>query len=158
MEVKREKTCSEAAPSEAGIRGNSSIHTISDNTIDLVPSSSSHTSANIDDIPLNRVYKTLDKALPPSLSTKTTKKPVNVDESEEPTIDERIGNLFQQRLDTCQNLPADHWLQPPCVKPLQTMLLDEKFEGESVHTTSDNITSTSSQPQPTTQTSDSSVI
>ena len=38
-------------------------------------SSSSTTSSDPDDIPLSKVYSTIDKALPPSPSTKTTKKP-----------------------------------------------------------------------------------
>lgn len=147
MEIKREKASSEAAASEAGW-GNSSIHISDNNTIDLNLPSPSQTSDIIHDIPWNGVYKTLDKVLPPSPSTKTTKKPDNVDESEEPSINERIGNLFKQIINICQNLPADHWLQPSCVKPFQTLLPHEEFE--YVQTTSDNITSTSSQPKPTT--------
>jgi len=131
-------------------------HIISVDIIDLDPSSPSH--SNPDDIPISRVYQNLDNALPPSSSTKPTKEPDNVDESEPPYVDERIGTLLQQRIDICHNLLANHWLQPPWVKPLQTMLPDEKFEGDSVKTTSDNLTSTSSQPQPTTQISDSSVL
>ena len=106
-------------------------------------SSPSHTTIDLDDIPLNRIYTNLEKDLASSPSTKTTKKPDDVDESEQPTIDERIGMLFQQRIDICQNLSADHWLQPPCLKPLQTLLPEE----DSEQTASDN--TPSSHPKPT---------
>jgi len=98
MEVKREKASSEVAASEAG-EGNNYIHISDNNTIDLDPPSSTHTSTTVDDIPLNRVYKTLDKVLPPSPSTKTTKKSDDVDKFEPPSIDERIGSLAQRRID-----------------------------------------------------------
>lgn len=95
---------------------------------------------------MNRIYTNLDKDLAPSPSPKTTKKPDDVDESEKPSIDERICSLVQKRIDICQNLPADHWFQLAFVKPLQTMLPDEKFEGESVKTTSNNTKSSHSKP------------
>ena len=140
MKVKREAITSEVVGG-----GNSSVH-ISNNAIDLDPSSPPH--SNLDDIPLSRVYQNLEKALPLSPSTKTSKKPDDVDGSEKPTINERIGSLLQRRLDVCQNLPTDHWLQRPCVKPFQTLLRDEKFEEDSMQTTFDN--TTSSHPKPTT--------
>jgi len=97
------------------------------NTIDLYPSSPIN---NIDDIPLSRIYTNLEKDLAPSLSTKTTKKPDDAYTSEPPYIDERIGSLAQRRIDICKNLHINHWLQPPFLKPLQTMHPDEKFEGD----------------------------
>jgi hypothetical protein len=44
------------------------------------------------------------------------------------------------------------------VKPLQTVIPDEEFEGDSAQEVSDNFESTSSQPQSITQTSDSFVL
>jgi len=61
------------------------------------------------------------------------------------------------RIDVCQRLPADHPLQPPFIQPLQTIPADAKFESEHVEPDSDiPVTTTSSQPKPTTQTSDPS--
>jgi len=148
MEIKREKACSKAGISEAaGIKGNSSTHNIFDNVIDL---DSSSPSTNIDDIPLNQVYKTLDKAFTPSPSNQTQKIPDDVDAFESLSIDERIGSLVQRRIDSCKNLPVNHWLQPSFVRPLQTVLPGEKFGGESTQAASDILESTSSQQQPTT--------
>jgi len=65
MQVKREQGCSEAAASDAGAsKGNVSHNTLSD-TIDLDQPSPTQTTANIDDVPLSRVYSNLHKALPP---------------------------------------------------------------------------------------------
>lgn len=153
MEVKREKACSEDGVSEAvGIRGNSSIHTIFDNIIDL---DSTSPSTNLDDIPLNRVYTNLEKDLAPSPSTKTTKKPHDVDASKPLSIDERIGSLVKRRIDSCKNLPTNDWLQPAFVMtPFVNFPTDHYLWLESPQATSDNLESTSSQTQPTTQTSD----
>jgi len=138
------------------IRGNSPSDTISDNVIDL---DSSSPSTNIDDIPLNKVYETLDKAFTPSSSSKTTKKHVDdVYVPLYPYVLERIGDLSQRRIDVCQKLPVTHWLQPPFIQPLQTIPADEQFEDESVEPTFNNLKSTSSQPQPSNQTSDSFVL
>ena len=140
MEVKREKACSEAAISEAAtsdaaeIRGNSSIHSIYDNVMNLDFTSNSlstSTSTSLDEISLTIIYENLEKDLAPSSSTKTTKKPNDIDGSEALSIDERLDYLVQRRIDSCKNLPADHPLQPAFLKPLQTVLLDEKFEGET---------------------------
>lgn len=59
MQVKREQACSEVYASEPA-RGNSYVH-ISNNIIDIDPSSPSHT--NLDVISLNRIYTNLDKDL-----------------------------------------------------------------------------------------------
>lgn len=68
MQVKREQGCSKAVASVAGLsKGNVSNNTIS-NTTDLEPTSPTHNTTTLDDIPLSRVYKNLEKALPPSPS------------------------------------------------------------------------------------------
>jgi hypothetical protein len=68
--------------------------------------------------------------------------------------------LVDQRLGLCKNLSADHWFILEFAKPLQMIPADEQFEGEQAEQTSDNLeaTSTSSQPKPTIQTSDPSVL
>jgi len=66
--------------------------------------------------------------------------------------------MSQMRIDACQNLPANHPLQPPYIQPLQTILADEQFEEVPVEPAYNNPETTSSQPQPSTQTSDSSVL
>jgi len=117
MEVKREYGL-EAVASEA-TRGNSSTLNISDdNTIDLDSTSSSPSSDSIENIPLNRVYKTLDKALAPSPSLKTSKNPDDVFVPMYPSVLERIGNMSQMRVNVCQKLHANHPLQPPFIQPL----------------------------------------
>ena len=89
MQVKREQGTSEAAHA----RGNVSNNPLSD-TIDLDPSSPTHITTNLDDIPLSRVYRNLDKALPPSPTTKTSKKLDDVDDSKQSTIDERTSMML----------------------------------------------------------------
>ena len=79
-----ETRCSEAADSEAP-EGISDSHTVaeiveigsstSSDTRSNSLSSSSSTSSDPDDIPLSKVYSTLNKYLSPSPSTKTSKKP-----------------------------------------------------------------------------------
>jgi len=70
MQVNREQGSSEAVASQdVTAEGNVSNTTLS-NTIDLDPPSPTHNTANLDDIPLNIVYKNQEKALPPSPSTK----------------------------------------------------------------------------------------
>jgi len=166
MDFKREKAaCLEVSTSEvvtseaAESRGNSSSHTISDNVIDLNSTSTSHSLDNLDDIPVNKVYKTLQKTFAPSSSNQTTKKHVDeVYEPMYPSVLERIGHLSQSRIDVCQKLPVCHWLQPPYIQPLQTVSADEQFGDEPAEPASDNLNTTSSQPQPSYQPNDSSVL
>ena len=79
----------------------------------------------MDDIPLNRVYENLNKRLSPSPSTKTQKKP----DSDAfvpmyPSIEERIHDMQQRRINACVKLPADHPLQPPMIEPIQFVPAD----------------------------------
>jgi len=86
-DAQEEVVCSEAVTSEAS-EGNTDSHTAADQIIIVESStsfetktssaslsSSSSRSSDLDDIPLSKVYTTLNKALSPSPSTKTSKKP-----------------------------------------------------------------------------------
>jgi len=82
--VQEEAGCSEDDASEANKGNTDSLHITEIVTIESSPSSdsgsaptSSSTSSDMDDIPLNRVYENLNKRLSPSSSTKTQKKPDN---------------------------------------------------------------------------------
>ena len=120
MEIKREKVaCSEVGTSEAATseatatRGNSQPHTIYDSIINLDSTSSPSTNSKI--------------SLTPSPSNQTHKKPVDdVFVPVYPYILERICNMAQMRIDACQNLPANHPLQPPYIQPLQIIFADEQ--------------------------------
>ena len=143
MEVKRKGVaCSKAGTSEAtaleATRGKSPSHTTSDSIIELDSSS-----------PSTNSYK----AFTPSPSNQTSKQPDDVDTLEPKSIDERISSLVDQRLGLCKKLPADHWFIPEFARPLQTVTPCEPDQ-----VASDIPTSTSSQPQPSTQTIDSSIL
>jgi hypothetical protein len=99
------------------------------------------------------------KGFTPSPSTKTHKKPPDdVYVSMYPSVLERICDLSQRRIDVCQKLLANHPLQPPYIQPLQTIPVDEQFKDDLVEPAFDNLKTTSSQPQPSIQTRESSVI
>jgi len=174
-DAQEEVVCSEAVASEAP-KGNTNSHTAADEII-LVESStsfetrtnsaslssSSSTSSDPDDIPLSKVYTTLNKALSPSPSTKTSKKPdYDTFVPLYPSIEERLIGLQQRRIDACIHLPADHPLQPHMIEPIQSLPADA--EGADDHTGSDiaNIDVSSSKDnsptQTTIETSESSII
>jgi len=67
--------------SSSGIRSNSPS------------SSSSTTSSDSDDIPLSKVYSSINKTLSPSPSTKTTKKPDDTFVPMYPSVEERLISL-----------------------------------------------------------------
>ena len=107
---------SEATASEA-LRGNpDSLH--SSNIIEIEsssesPSTSTSTSTStsdsfdLDDVPLNKIYTSINKSLSPSAKLK--KKPS--DEPYEPlypSVLDRIGEMSKIRVDLCAKLPADH--------------------------------------------------
>jgi len=161
---REEATCSKAAASEAR-KGNSDSYNIS-KVIEIESSStsSSHstsvsTSSDIDNIPLNKVYANLHKSLSPSPSTKHQKKPDNdIFVPMYPSVLERIGEMSQIRINVCQGLPASHPIQPPMFEPLQLIPADADVRSEQAMPESDNNESSSPQPQPSTQTSDPSVL
>ena len=155
----------DADASEA-TRGNTDSHNIS-NIIEIESSSTpaSHstsvsTSSDIDNILLNRVYANLYKTVSPSPSTKHHKKP---DDDTfvpmYPSVLDRIGEMSQMRLDVCARLPADHPFHPSVIEPLQSIPVDVEVVGEpAVPESESHEESSSSQPKPTTQTSDQSVL
>ena len=109
-------------------------------------------------IPLNRVYATLRKSLSPSSSTKNQKKP---DDDTfipmYPSVLNKIADLSQMRIDVCNKLLANHPKQPPMIEPLQTIPADVEVGCEQEEPESDIPETSSSQSQPSTQTSESSV-
>ena len=70
-----------------------------------------------------------------------------------PFVLNRIADLSQMRIDVCNKLSANHPLQPPMVEPLQTILADAKVGCEQAEPESGIPETSSSQPQPSTQTS-----
>jgi len=126
--VGSEATTSEAAASEA-VKGNpDSTH--SANVIEIEfgtststsSSTSTSDSSDIDDVPLNKLYK--------NISPSTKQKQKASDEPYEPlypSVLDRISALSQMRVDICEKLPADHPFQPPIVDCLQS--IDANAEG-----------------------------
>ena len=119
-------------------------------------SSSSTTSSDPDDIPLSKVNSILNKTLPPSPSTKTTKKPDHhTFVPMYPSVQERIMYMQQMRIDACKNLPSDHPLQPPMIDPIQSIPAAAEGEGDCVGTDLANTIVSSSTPNsPTTKTTE----
>ena len=62
------------------------------------------------------------------------------------------------RIDVCNKLSANHPLQPPMVEPLQTIPVDVEVGCEQAGPESGIPETSSSQPQPSTQTSEPSVL
>ena len=161
---KEDATCSEAAALEAA-KGNTDSHNIP-NVIEVESSSTSaphstsaSTSSDIDNIPLNRVYVTLRKSLSPSSSTKNQKKPADdAFVPMYPFVLNRIADMSQMRIDVCAKLPANHPMQPPMIEPLQSIPADAEVGSEQAVPEPNIPKTSSSQPQPSTQTSDPSVL
>jgi len=119
LKVSEEKSAgSEPATSEA-TRGNPDF-SHSANVIEIESGTSTSTStssststsdsSDIDDVPLNKLYK--------NISPSTKQKQKANDEPYEPLYPfalDRIGALSQMRVDICEKLPADHPLQPPII-------------------------------------------
>ena len=156
---KEDATCSEAA------KGNTDSHNIS-NVIEVESSSTSashstsvSTSSDIYNIPLNRVYATLRKSLSPSSSTKNQKKPDNDTFAPMyPFVLNRIADLSQMIIDVCNKLPVNHPIQPPMIESLQTIPADAKVGCEQAEPESGIPETSLSQPQPSTQTSEPSIL
>jgi len=82
-----------------------------------------------------------------------------------PSVEERLINMQQRRIDACKNLPASHTLQPPMIEHIQSIPADVKGEVDYTGTNFANIDVSSSHPnsqtqttQTTTQTSELSII
>ena len=61
-------------------------------------------------------------------------------------------------IEVCSKLPVNHPLQPPFIQPLQTIPVDAEVESEQAVLEPNILERSSSLPQPTTQTSDPSVL
>jgi hypothetical protein len=109
---------------------------------------------------LNKVYANLHKYLSPSPSTKLHKKPAREEYVPVyPQILQSIGEMSQLRINVSARLPANHPFQPPMIEPLQFVPANAKIIGEPVGPESANLNdSSSSNPKPTTQTSEPSVL
>jgi len=142
-DAQEEAVCSEVVASDA-LEGNSNSHTTAE--IVIIESSTSSetrsspaslssslsTSSDTDDIPLSRVYTNLNKALSPSPSS-THKKPISdTFVPMHPSVEARLQDMQQRRINACKNLPADHPLQPPMIEPIQSIPADA--EGADDHT------------------------
>jgi len=151
-DVQREEAAISEADASKATRGNTdSLHTANVIEIESSSTSPSHsTSSDIDDVPLNKIYTTINKGLSPS--TKLQKNPS--DETFEPmypSVFERIGEMSQMRLDVCARLPANHPFQPPMIEPLKSLPADAEGVDEPVVAKSANHEeSSSSHPTPTT--------
>ena len=82
-----------------------------------------------------------------STYTSPTPSPSNLNSSGEyvpmvPSVQERIDNLIQRHIDVGQRLPEGHWGRPDFLNPIQSIALDSDIP----------TTSTSNEPQPSTQT------
>jgi len=122
-------------------------------------STSSSTSSDMDDIPLNRVYENLNKRLSLSPSTKTEKKP----DSDTfvhmyPSIEERIHDMQQRRINACVRLHVDHPLQPPMIEHIQFVPADAEGVNDHIRSESANIDVSLSPTKTTTETHEPSVI
>jgi len=140
-----------AATSEAAAsRGNPDVSN-SVNIIEVESGSetsiSSPDSSDIDDVPLNLLYKNI------SPSTKQQQQ-VNAKPFEPvyPAVLKSIGEMSQKRIDICNKLPIDHPLQPPMVEPLNVALADEPAGSASATIATSSKTQTQNQTQTKTNT------
>jgi len=79
-------------------------------------SSSSISSSDEDDVPLSKMYSSINKT--PS-KTKTSQKPDDIFEPMYPSVQERIIDMQQRRINVCKYLPVDHPLQPLVIEAIQ---------------------------------------
>jgi len=84
------------------------------------PSSSSSSyilsSSDEDDVPLSKMYSSINKT--PS-KTKTSQKHDDTFEPMFPSVQDRMIDMQQRRIDACKYLPADHPLQPLVIEAIQ---------------------------------------
>jgi len=79
-------------------------------------SSSILSSYDEDDVPLSKMYSSINKT---SSKTKTSQKPDDIFEPMYPSVQERMIDMQQRRIDACKYLPADHPLQPLVIEAIQ---------------------------------------
>jgi len=141
---------SEAATLEAAAsRGNPDVSN-SANLIEIESGSetsiSSPDSSDIDDVPLNKLYKNITPSSKPIQKANTKSF-----ESKYPAVLKSIGEMSQMRIDICNKLPIDHPLQPPMLEPLNVAPTDVEGSDEPAGSASAT-TTISSQTQTQTQT------
>ena len=120
---KEKATCSKAAASDAP-RGNtdslyiSNIIEVRSSNTSASLSTSTSTSSDMDDVPLDRVFTNLHKRLSPSSSTKHQKMPNNdTFVPMYPSVEERIHDMQQRRINACVRLLVDHPFHEVSVSP-----------------------------------------
>jgi len=147
-----------AATSEA-VQGNlDSLHSAniieiesSSESLQISTSTSTSTStldsSDLDDVPLNKIYTSINKSLSPSakLKKKSSDEPY---EPLYPSVLDRICEMSQMRVDLCAKLPADHPFQPPMIDCLQSIPTDAEGVDEPVGSVSANISTSSHPNQP----------
>jgi len=143
-----EATTSGAAASEV-VRGNpDSTHSAkvieieSGTSTSISSSTSTSDSSDIDDVPLNKLYK--------NISPSTKQKQKASDEPYEPSypyVLDRIGALSQMRVDLCEKLSAGHPFQPPIIDCLQSIPVDVEGADEPAGPANTSTSSHPNQPQ-----------
>ena len=101
---------------------------------------------------MDRLYATLHKSLSTSSSTKQKKKLDDEFVPVYPQVLQSIGEMAQMRINVCARLPADHPFQPPFIQPLQPIPADAEVMNEQAVPEPNIPETSSSQPQPSTQT------
>jgi len=92
-------------------------------------SSSILSSSNEDDVPLSKMYSSINKT---TSKATTSQKPDNEFEPMYPSVEERLTGLQQRCIDACKHLPADHPLQPPMIDSIQFVPADAEGGDDSV--------------------------
>jgi len=108
-------------------------------------SSSSISSSDEDDIPLSKMYSSINKT--PSTSIKTTQKLDDTFEPMYPSTEERMIGMQQRRIYACKYLPADHPLQPPVIEAIQFIPAAAEGGGDLVGTDLVSESNVSSKPK-----------
>jgi len=73
-----------------------------------------------------------------------------------PSVEERLIDIQQRRINACKNLPVDHPLQPPMIEPIQSIHADAEGVDDHTGTYIANIDVSSSKPNFPTQTTQTS--
>ncbi|RHN40783.1 hypothetical protein MtrunA17_Chr8g0358601 [Medicago truncatula] len=164
--VEENAGCSEAVFPEASKGNPDSLHSTEIINIKSSTTSTSHstsistssTSSDLDNVPLGRIYTTINKG--PSPTTKIHKEPADKIPYDPvyPFILNKIGEMFEMRNKVCERLHADHPFQPPMIKPLSFVRADADVVNESEVPKHVNIIESSSHPSSTNQTSETSVL
>lgn len=116
----------------------------SDSTPSMSSQSTSSYSSYLGDVPLSRIFSTINEGLSPSTKhhtkhvTNTNFEPMN------PSVYERIANLSELKIKVCERLPHNHPLQPPMIQPIKSIYADVNIDSSSSQPTSANQTNETS--------------